>query len=431
MKENSFFIPMENDILTQSFEKLNLKPKESLNIVFVGHVDAGKSTICGQILVLLNIVDQRTLDKLSEESKAQGRETWYLSRLFDTNPEEKEKGKTTELGIASFVLNNKNFNILDAPGHKQYIFEMISGANSADVGILVISARINEFESGFEKGGQTREHILLMKAGSIKSLVVLVNKMDDLSVKWSEERFKEIEKKIGSFVKLLYKNVVFIPISGYTGENIQTKKQLIWYNGPTFFEYLQNIEVSKQNIKNFDILITEKNKPNLITGKIEGLSIKKDTILKLIPQNVQLQLNTLYTMDDVEIEEANTGETIKIKLSKSLEDLSIGNRLINIENMTYLSSNTFTCRITILDCDSIICKGFKCILHIGIISVQCKILEIRDLKNKKLRFVRAGTKVLAKIESEKSLLLNKETMDKFALRLCEKTLGVGIVRKIL
>ena len=336
MKENSFFIPMENDILTQSFEKLNLKPKESLNIVFVGHVDAGKSTICGQILVLLNIVDQRTLDKLSEESKAQGRETWYLSRLFDTNPEEKEKGKTTELGIASFVLNNKNFNILDAPGHKQYIFEMISGANSADVGILVISARINEFESGFEKGGQTREHILLMKAGSIKSLVVLVNKMDDLSVKWSEERFKEIEKKIGSFVKLLYKNVVFIPISGYTGENIQTKKQLIWYNGPTFFEYLQNIEVSKQNIKNFDILITEKNKPNLITGKIEGLSIKKDTILKLIPQNVQLQLNTLYTMDDVEIEEANTGETIKIKLSKSLEDLSIGNRLINIENTTYV-----------------------------------------------------------------------------------------------
>ena len=163
--------------------------KEHVNIVFIGHVDAGKSTLGGNILYLTGMVDERTMEKYEKEAREAGRESWYLSWALDTSKEERNKGKTVEVGRARFETEKRRYTILDAPGHKSYVPNMISGAAQADVGVLVISARKGEFETGFDKGGQTREHAVLAKMQGINKLVIVINKMDDPTVAWSKERY--------------------------------------------------------------------------------------------------------------------------------------------------------------------------------------------------------------------------------------------------
>lgn len=147
-------------------KKVNLVQVDSrphLNIIFIGHVDAGKSTACGNILYILGYVDDRTIEKYEREAKEKNRESWFLAFIMDINEEERQKGKTVEVGRAHFETKDRRFTILDAPGHKNFIPNMISGAAQADIGVLIISARKGEFETGFERGGQTREHTLLAK----------------------------------------------------------------------------------------------------------------------------------------------------------------------------------------------------------------------------------------------------------------------------
>ncbi|GMI50751.1 hypothetical protein TeGR_g6974 [Tetraparma gracilis] len=163
-------------------------PREHLNIVFIGHVDAGKSTLSGNILYLTDNVDKRTIERYEREAKDRNRESWFLAFIMDTNEEERAKGKTVEVGRAYFDTPDKRYTILDAPGHKNYVPNMIMGASQADVGVLVISARKGEFEAGFDRGGQTREHAMLCKTLGINYLIVVINKMDDPTVNWSKER---------------------------------------------------------------------------------------------------------------------------------------------------------------------------------------------------------------------------------------------------
>jgi peptide chain release factor subunit 3 len=175
--------------------------KEHVNVIFLGHVDAGKSTLGGSILVSTGMVDERTLDKYKRESREAGRESWFLSWVLDLNKEERAKGKTVEVGRGFFETAKRRYSILDAPGHKTFVPNMIGGASQADVGVLVISARKGEYETGFEKGGQTREHAILAKTQGVNRLIVVVNKMDDPTVEWSEERYKQCTSKLSGFLK--------------------------------------------------------------------------------------------------------------------------------------------------------------------------------------------------------------------------------------
>lgn len=132
--------------------------RQPCSLIFIGHVDAGKSTICGNLMSLMGIVDARTIAKYKQEAKDKGRDSWWLAYVMDSTDEEKNKGKTVEVGRANFDTKTKNFTVFDAPGHKNYVPNMIMGAALADFAGLVISARKGEFEAGFEKDGQTREH---------------------------------------------------------------------------------------------------------------------------------------------------------------------------------------------------------------------------------------------------------------------------------
>lgn len=229
--------------------------KEHVNIIFIGHVDAGKSTLGGSILYATGMVDERTMEKNKAEAKALGRETWYLSWALDLTKEERSKGKTVEVGRAFFETESRRYSILDAPGHKTYVPNMIGGASQADVGILVISARKGEYETGFEKGGQTREHAMLAKTQGVNKLVVVINKMDDPTVEWSKERYNECTTKLSAFLKgtgyNLKTDVFFMPIAAQTTVNIKDRIPpgvCPWYDGPSLLEYLDGMTSLERKI---------------------------------------------------------------------------------------------------------------------------------------------------------------------------------------
>lgn len=227
--------------------------KSHLNLVFVGHVDAGKSTMGGNLLYLTGMVDKRTLEKYERDAKEIGRDSWYLSWALDSTQQERDKGKTVEVGRAYFETSKRRYTLLDAPGHKSYVPNMIGGAAQADVAILVISARRGEFETGFERGGQTREHAVLVKTAGVQRLIVVVNKMDDPSVGWDKERFDEIVSKLSPFLRASGFNpktdVIFIPVSAFSGANLKEKSSdCAWYEGPPLLTYLDDLELGDRKM---------------------------------------------------------------------------------------------------------------------------------------------------------------------------------------
>lgn len=259
--------------------------KEHVNLIFIGHVDAGKSTLGGSILYATGMVDERTMEKYKREAKEAGRETWYLSWALDLTKEERSKGKTVEVGRGFFETEKRRYTILDAPGHKTFVPNMIAGASQADVGILVISARKGEYETGFEKGGQTREHAILAKTQGVNKLIVAVNKMDDVTVEWSQERYKECTEKLLNFLSRQVgygkSDVTFMPISAQTTVGIKNRvpKDLApWYDGPSLLECLDDFKTLERKVKApFMMPINAKYRDmgTVIEGKIEAGQIKK------------------------------------------------------------------------------------------------------------------------------------------------------------
>lgn len=227
------------NINPEDFEEVDAT-REPCSMVFIGHVDAGKSTICGNLMFMMGVVDQRTIEKYKQEAKDKGRDSWWLAYVMDVSDEEKAKGKTVEVGRAQFDTASKKYTIFDAPGHKNYVPNMIMGAALADIGGLVISARKGEFEAGFEKDGQTREHAQLAKSLGVQKLVIIVNKMDDC--KWSKDRFDQIQTGLKPFLHATGytdNDLIWVPIAGLTGDNIQEKSDNgKWYTGPTLIEIL-------------------------------------------------------------------------------------------------------------------------------------------------------------------------------------------------
>lgn len=288
--------------------------------------DAGKSTIGGQIMSLTGMVDKRTLEKYEREAREKSRESWYLSWALDTNQEERDKGKTVEVGRAFFETEKKHFTILDAPGHKSFVPNMIGGAAQADLAVLVLSARKGEFETGFDRGGQTREHAMLAKTAGVKHLVVLINKMDDPTVLWEEARYNECRDKILPYLKKLgfnpAKDLTFMPVSGLGGLGLLdqlTEERCPWYRGPAFIPFIDGLpSLNRKQEGPFIMPIVDKYKDmgTVVMGKVESGSVRKGSNLLVMPNRTAVSVDQLWS-DDEEVSAVGPGENVKIKLKVS------------------------------------------------------------------------------------------------------------------
>jgi peptide chain release factor subunit 3 len=348
--------------------------KEHVNIIFIGHVDAGKSTLGGSILYATGMVDERTMEKNKKEAKEMGRETWYLSWALDLTKEERSKGKTVEVGRGFFETEKRRYSILDAPGHKTYVPSMIGGASQADVGILVISARKGEYETGFEKGGQTREHAMLAKTQGVNKLVVVINKMDDPTVEWSEKRYLECTTKLGQFLKgvgyNLKTDVFFMPIAAQQTINIKSRipKGLApFYDGPSLLEYLDNMKTLERKVNApFMMPVNGKYRDmgTIVEGKIESGVVKKGMSLIMMPNRDNVEVAVVYGETEEEVNAAQCGDQARLRLRGiEEEDILPGFVLCSPKRLVHCVT-AFEAQIRVIELKSILTAGFNCVMHV-------------------------------------------------------------------
>lgn len=426
--------------------------KEHVNVVFIGHVDAGKSTIGGQIMSLTGMVDKRTLEKYEREAREKSRESWYLSWALDTNQEERDKGKTVEVGRAYFETEKKHFTILDAPGHKSFVPNMIGGAAQADLAVLVISARKGEFETGFDRGGQTREHAMLAKTAGVKHLVVLVNKMDDPTVNWDVERYNECKDKILPYLKKLgfnpTKDLTFMPCSGITGMGIKeqiSESVCPWYRGPAFIPFIDELpSLNRKTDGPFIMPIVDKYKDmgTVLMGKVESGTAKKGINLLVMPNRTQVSVDQLWS-DDEEVTAVGPGENVKIKVKGiEEEDVSPGFVLCDASN-PIKTGKVFDAQVVILEHKSIICAGYSAVMHIHCAAEEITVKALICLVDKKTgeksktrpRFVKQDQVAIMRIECSGLICLEQfklfPQMGRFTLRDENKTIAIGKVLKVI
>merc|ERR1712027_128407 len=211
------------------------KAKTHINIVVIGHVDSGKSTTTGHLIYQCGGIDKRTIEKFEKEAQEMGKGSFKYAWVLDKLKAERERGITIDIALWKFETPKYYITIIDAPGHRDFIKNMITGTSQADCGVLIVASGVGEFEAGISKEGQTREHALLAYTLGVKQLIIGVNKMDSTEPKYSEARFNEIQKEVSGYIKKIGynpKTVAFVPISGWHGDNmLEESTNMKWYKG--------------------------------------------------------------------------------------------------------------------------------------------------------------------------------------------------------
>lgn len=437
-------------------------PREHLNLVFIGHVDAGKSTLSGNILYLTDNVDKRTIERYEREAKERNRESWFLAFIMDTNEEERAKGKTVEVGKAHFETEVKRFTILDAPGHKNYVPNMIQGASQADVGVLVISARKGEFEAGFDRSGQTREHAMLAKTLGVAYLVVAVNKMDEPTVQWSKERYDECVTKIRPFLKscgfVIKREVKFIPISGLGGANVKEEVSsdvCSWWKdcytkgdnnttSPTLMSLLDSLVIKGRDPTapvRIPVLDRYSDRGTIAMGKLESGVIRPGMKVTVMPTRNVYKVDEVYANEDL-VKAARPGENVLVKLNGAkVEDVRKG--FVICSDPPCRSVDKIICQIAIMDmpdAQKIMTAGFQCHFHAHTCEEECTVTKIFETTNargqvvKGARFAAVNMRAIVMIELEQTASLEAFSdyafLGRFTLRTEGKTIAIGKINKL-
>ncbi|KAI8068209.1 P-loop containing nucleoside triphosphate hydrolase protein [Gongronella butleri] len=265
------------NVLEEYAKRTNEKPK--MNLVVIGHVDAGKSTLMGHVLYALGHVNERTMQKYEHDSQKIGKGSFSYAWVLDETGEERDRGITMDIAMNHFDTPHRQFTLLDAPGHRDFIPNMISGTAQADAAILVVDAATGGFESGFQGNGQTKEHAYLARSLGVQQLVVAINKLD--AVEWSQSRYDEIVAQLKPFllqVGFRGSKMTFVPVSGLTGANLvkrsDDKLLTSWYDGPCLVEIIDVLEPPVRVIdKPLRITVTDFFKGGVSVGSSSGVSI--------------------------------------------------------------------------------------------------------------------------------------------------------------
>eukprot|EP00939_MAST-03C_sp_MAST-3C-sp1_P003328 g3328.t1 len=431
-------------------------PREHLNVVFIGHVDAGKSTISGQVLFQTGMVDKRTIKKFEKEAKDLNRESWFLAFVMDTSEEERAKGKTVEVGRATFETKKRRFTVLDAPGHSNYVPNMIAGASQADVGVLVISARKGEFEAGFDRSGQTREHAMLAKTLGVNKLIVVVNKMDEPTVKWSKKRFDEIQTALKPFLRKfcgfkLRKDVSWVPMSGLTGQNLKDKvdpKVCPWNESEPLLSVLEKLTMDGRDAtKPLRVPILDKyvDRGVIAMGKVECGTLIKGQTITIQPTGIKAIVEGLWVdgpEDGKEVNVAKPGENIRVRLKGVMENQMHKGFVLCDEN-TGKGVKVIDAKMTVLQLlkhRQLLSAGYKAVLHCHTVAEEVTVMKILskgvgEKKEKRPKFVKSQKVCVVRLMLDRKICVERfedvAQLGVFTLRDERQTIAVGRVLKIL
>jgi elongation factor 1-alpha len=401
-------------------------------------------------LYLAGAVDERTVKQFEDEAKKMGKESFKFAWVLDNLKEERERGVTIDLRFLKFETKKHYFTVIDAPGHRDFVKNMITGASQADAAVLFCSAKKGEFEAGIGAGGQTREHAFLAFTLGIRQVVVAVNKMDDISVNWSKDRYEEIKNEVSRMLRMVgfkIEKVNFIPVSGWTGDNLITKSdKMPWYTGPNLIEALDLLEIpAKPTGKPVRIPIQDVYSITGIgtvpVGRVETGVIKPGMNLIFMPSNKTAEVKSLE-MHHSQIPVAEPGDNIGMNVrGVSKIDNHRGDVAGPVDNPPTVAKE-FVGQIIVIYHPTAIAAGYTPVLHYHTGQIACKFTELLkkidprtgQVVEEKPTFLKTGDAALVRMEPLQPIAVETfsdfEELGRFAVRDMGTTVAAGIIKEI-
>jgi len=426
------------------------KEKTHVNIVVIGHVDAGKSTTTGHLIYKCRGIDKRTIEKFEKEAAEMGKGSFKYAWVLDKLKAERERGITIDIALWKFETPKYHFTIIDAPGHRDFIKNMITGTSQADVALLVIASGQGEFEAGIAKNGQTREHALLAYTLGVKQLIVAVNKMDDKSVNYSKDRFEEIKKEVSGFIKKIGYNpakVPFVPISGWVGDNMLEKStNMPWHTGGTLLDALDNIKPPSRPVdKPLRLPLQDVYKIGGIgtvpVGRVETGVLKPGMVVTFAPAQVTTEVKSVE-MHHTSMPQAVPGDNVGFNVKNvSVKDIRRGFVAGDSKNDPPAGVADFTAQVIVLNHPGQIHAGYAPVLDCHTAHIACKFSELLEKVDRRSgkkvednpKFVKNGDAAIVLMIPSKPMCVETFSqyppLGRFAVRDMRQTVAVGVIKK--
>ena len=438
--------------------------KPTLSIVVIGHVDAGKSTLVGHLLYKIGYVTKKEINKFEQESKKEGKSSFALAWVMDENASERSRGITMEISEKYFETPKYYITIVDAPGHKDFIPAMITGAAEADAAVLVVDASANAFESGFNakdlSSGQTGEHSVLARSLGIQNLIVVVNKIDSCAS--PADRMTEIENILTPFLtkKAGYKpsDIQFLPCSGYYGTNIKEKGDMTWFKGPTLLEAIDSLPQPTRAIDQpFCMAVTDTVKVSsnniTVSGIVKTGFVKHNEKVFLQPANLPTVIKGIKGLDKTtrgsstamagNASIAVAGSHLHCVLNIDSASVVPGSFVCahNNNNQTMLVTSSFYARIVTYSSSEILTRGAAAEMHYITLQEPVYIKKIVGLLDKSgavtkrnPKFVPKSSQAMVIISTQRNICVQlfntSKILGRFMLRVNGTTVAAGVVDKV-
>ncbi|NXI72216.1 EF1A factor, partial [Anseranas semipalmata] len=439
------------------------KEKTHINIVVIGHVDSGKSTTTGHLIYKCGGIDKRTIEKFEKEAAEMGKGSFKYAWVLDKLKAERERGITIDISLWKFETSKYYVTIIDAPGHRDFIKNMITGTSQADCAVLIVAAGVGEFEAGISKNGQTREHALLAYTLGVKQLIVGVNKMDSTEPPYSQKRYEEIVKEVSTYIKKIGYNpdtVAFVPISGWNGDNmLEPSSNMPWFkgwkvtrkdgsaSGTTLLEALDCIlPPTRPTDKPLRLPLQDVYKIGGIgtvpVGRVETGVLKPGMVVTFAPVNVTTEVKSVE-MHHEALSEALPGDNVGFNVKNvSVKDVRRGNVAGDSKNDPPMEAAGFTAQVIILNHPGQISAGYAPVLDCHTAHIACKFAELKEKidrrSGKKLedgpKFLKSGDAAIVDMIPGKPMCVESFSdyppLGRFAVRDMRQTVAVGVIKAV-
>jgi len=427
------------------------KEKVHINIVVIGHVDAGKSTTTGHLIYKCGGIDKRTIEKFEKEAQEMGKGSFKYAWVLDKLKAERERGITIDIALWKFETPKYYITIIDAPGHRDFIKNMITGTSQADCAVLVIASPSGEFEAGISKNGQTREHALLAFTLGVKQMIVAVNKMDEKTVNYNEARFEEIKKETAAYIKKVGYNpdkVNFVPISGWNGDNmLERSPHMSWYKGPILIEALDLVQEPKRP-SNLALRLPLQDVYKIggigtvPVGRVETGVLRPGMVVTFAPGNVSTEVKSVE-MHHEALTEANPGDNVGFNVKGlSVKDIKRGNVCGDSKNDPPQETADFVAQVIVLNHPGEIHAGYSPVLDCHTAHIACKFAELLSKIDRRTgkemekdpKALKSGDASMIRLVPSKPMVVETfneyPPLGRFAVRDMRQTVAVGVIKEV-
>jgi len=418
-------------------------------MIITGHIDNGKSTTMGHFLMQLGVVDERTIQQHAEESEKTGKgDSFKYAWVMDNIKDERERGITIDLAFQKFETPKYFFTLIDAPGHRDFVKNMITGASEADCAVLVLSAKEGETDTAVAPGGQAREHAFLLKTLGVNQIIIAINKMDDSN--YSEDAFKKAKEKGEKLIKSVgfkVDAVPVVPVSGWKGDNLVKKSEnLKWWTGKTLLETFDDFTLPEKPVGKplrvpIQDVYTITGVGTVPVGRVETGKMKAGDKIIIMPSGAPGEIKSIET-HHTEMPSAEAGDNIGFNLrGVEKKDIKRGD-VMGTPDAPPKVAKEFRAQIIIIHHPTALAPGYTPVMHAHTTQVAATITAFESkinpatgaVEEENPKFLKVGDSAIVKIKPVRPTCIESfqefPEMGRFALRDMGATIAAGIVKEI-